>query len=223
MPDAPPPRFYGRRKGRTLRPNTQAALEGCLEALQFNPEEKAFLGPASRELWMEIGFGSGEHLMAQLCASPDVHILGCEAYQNGVAHLVKTLNPKDYSRVRVFPDDVRLCLETIAPNTFSRIFILFPDPWPKKRHAKRRLIQPAFLDQLADVLQPKGQLRFASDDGNYVAWVQEMLAQHPNFEPIQQETASSPETWPTDWPRTRYGNKALAQGKSCTFLVYERC
>ncbi|MGL4426404.1 MAG: tRNA (guanosine(46)-N7)-methyltransferase TrmB [Alphaproteobacteria bacterium] len=273
MPATPcsTPRFYGRRKGRTLRQKAQAAFETGLPSLTFNPAEDFFashhsarllveplLGSRgagahgaqnrnvlevhedlstgathpsahqresdkkSTEAWLEIGFGSGEHLLAQLKEHPAFLFLGCEAYKNGVAAFIKELPLEDHPRVRLFSSDVRTCLPTIPPATFSRTFVLFPDPWPKKRHHKRRLLQPAFLDQLARVLKDQGEVRVASDDLAYVEWIQDVFQQHPDFEKKMIITASSPETWPETWPRTRYGNKALEQGKSCTFMIFKK-
>lgn len=216
------PRFYGRRKGRTLRQKAQAAFEAGLPSLTFDPEENFFTHQHPVEAWLEIGFGSGEHLLAQLKQHPTFLFLGCEAYQNGVAALIKELPLEDHPRVRLFSSDVRTCLPTIPPGTFSRAFVLFPDPWPKKRHHKRRLFQPAFLNQLARVLKDHGEVRVASDDLAYVEWIQEVFHHHPNFEKNVVITASNPETWPESWPLTRYGNKALELGKSCTFMIFEK-
>jgi tRNA (guanine-N7-)-methyltransferase len=216
------PRFYGRRKGRPLRPQAQTAWETGLGSLTFTPEEAFFSPEKVAEAWLEIGFGSGEHLLAQLKLHPTVRFLGCEAYQNGVASLVKELSPEDHARVRLFSNDVRTCLPSIPPATFSRAFVLFPDPWPKKRHHKRRLLQPAFLDQLTRVLKEHAEVRVASDDQAYVDHIQETFRQHPDFQEKIRVTAATPETYPEAWPRTRYGNKALAQGKSCTFMIFEK-
>ncbi|MGL4825243.1 MAG: tRNA (guanosine(46)-N7)-methyltransferase TrmB [Alphaproteobacteria bacterium] len=216
------PRFYGRRKGRTLRQKAQAAFETGLPSLTFDPAEDFFVPHHPTEAWLEIGFGSGEHLLAQLKQHPAFLFLGCEAYQNGVATFIKELPLEDHPRVRLFSSDVRTCLPTIPPATFSRAFVLFPDPWPKKRHHKRRLLQPAFLDQLARVLKDHGEVRVASDDLAYVEWIQDVFQQHPNFEKNRAIIASSSETWPEAWPRTRYGNKALEQGKSCTFMIFKK-
>ena len=214
-------RFYGRRKGRTLRDGVQTALKEALGALVFNPALPLF--PENpNPIWLEIGFGGGEHLLEQLQRHPSTSFLGCEAYQNGVARFVKGLEEKDYARVRIFPDDTRLCLDAIPPHTFSKAFVLFPDPWPKKRHAKRRLIQPAFLDQLSRVLYPAAQLWIASDDDAYIAWIQEKIDQHPGFYLIHQASVTTLENWPKAWPKTRYGVKALEAEKNCTFLIYEK-
>ena len=217
------PRFYGRRKGRRLRPTARKALDQAFECLLFNPEELAFLSPdGPQAVWLEIGFGGGEHFLEQLQRNPDVHLLGCEAYENGVANLAKTLKREDYARVRLFPQDIRLCLPEIPAETFSRIFILFPDPWSKKRHHKRRLLQPAFLKELARTLQPGGQIRISSDDLPYIEWVEALFEGDASFSPLYAYNANTVAFWPKDWPRTRYGNKALQQKKSCFFRIYQK-
>ncbi|MBF0562853.1 MAG: tRNA (guanosine(46)-N7)-methyltransferase TrmB, partial [Alphaproteobacteria bacterium] len=153
---AVPPRSFGRRKGKKLRPGRSALLETLLPRLAIpRPAAGVGLDPWAlfpeplRAIWLEVGFGGGEHLAAQAGAHPDVGLIGCEVFVNGIASLLRHLDVDGLENVRVFPDDARLLLPALPERSLERIFVLFPDPWPKKRHAHRRFIGPATLDLLA--------------------------------------------------------------------------
>ncbi len=174
-----------------------------------------------RPLWLEIGFGAGEHLAAQAAARPDVTILGCETFVNGIAGLLTQVEARGLGNVRIFPDDANLLLPRLAPASVARAFLPFLDPWPKTRHHKRRFVQPATLDQLARVLADDAELRFASDHPGYVAWTLALAQPHPAFA----WTASGPEDWrrrPADAVMTRYEAKALDRGARCYYLSFRR-
>jgi len=172
-------------------------------------------------VWLEIGFGAGEHLAAQAEQHPGTGFIGCEVFENGIARLVGEIAHRDLDNIRIFADDARLLLDRLAPASIGRVFILFPDPWPKSRHHKRRLVAPATLDRLAGVMQPGAELRLATDDPGYLAWMLEHVTAHRDFV----WTARSPADWrerAPDWPATRYEEKAGAAGRIPAFLRFIR-
>lgn len=223
-------RSFGRRKGKKLRPGRSALLETLLPRLAIpRPDPGGVPGemvdPAalfgSRPVWLEVGFGGGEHLAAQAAANPDVGFIGCEVFVNGVASLLRHVDEAGLSNVRIFPDDARFLLKALPDRCLDRVFVLFPDPWPKHRHAGRRFISPATLDLLARLLKDGGELRVASDDVTYIRWVLMHAPNHPAFRWI----ASRPADWrspPADWVPTRYEAKAVREGRPPAYLRFER-
>jgi tRNA (guanine-N7-)-methyltransferase len=172
-------------------------------------------------LWLEIGFGGGEHLAAQALANSNAHLIGCEPYIDGVGTLLAQLHEHKIQNVRVWADDARLLLEKLPDACLDRAFILFPDPWPKTRHHKRRLIQKPLLDALARVLQPGAELRLATDHAAYAEWMLERLTAHESFI----WTATSKKDWenpPADWVHTRYQEWAESEGRPTTYLSFLR-
>jgi tRNA (guanine-N7-)-methyltransferase len=221
-----PIRFYGRRKGKPLKSGRQGLLETLLPALKIPVPETA-LDPRTlfshqpRALWLEIGFGGGEHLAAQAAAHPDIGFIGSEVFLNGVAGLLKHVSENGARNVRVFNDDVRRFLPCLPDASLSRIFLLFPDPWPKTRHAKRRLVSTAMLNELARLLVDGGELRIASDHPVYVRWTLAHATDHPLFH----WPARQPGDWrnrPADGFATRYEEKAVAAGRKPAFLRFIR-
>ena len=168
-----------------------------------------------RDVWLEIGFGAGEHLAAQAAAHPDIGFIGAEPFENGVAALLARVQAEALANVRVFADDARQLMARLPDASVGRLFVLFPDPWPKARHHKRRMVGPATLPEFARILKDGGELRFASDDADYVAWVLEHAAREPAFRLQSRERGS-------DWPDTRYQAKAVAAGRACAFLRFTR-
>jgi len=171
-------------------------------------------------VWLEVGFGGGEHLAAQAAARPDVGLIGCEVFVNGVASLLRHLDSTGVDNVRVFADDARLLFPALPEACLDKLFVLFPDPWPKTRHAERRFIGPGNLDTLARLLADGGELRVASDDAGYIAWAARHLGGHPAF--AGPDDGAHPIRRPADWPPTRYEGKAVDRGKTCTFLSFRR-
>ena len=170
---------------------------------------------------MEIGFGAGEHLAEQAAAHPEVGFIGCEPFVNGVAALLALIERDSIPNIRIFDDDVRLLFDALPDACLGRVFALFGDPWPKKRHAKRRLLGPRVLDALARLMKNGAELRFASDDAGYVSWTLEQVLRHPAFT----WPARRPADWrqpPADWVQTRYEAKALAAGRPCFYLSFRR-
>ena len=237
MPSAPEhtpaddrPKFFGRRKGKTLRPGRKALLEELLPRLHIPaPDLKAggtidpftLFDERPRAVWLEIGFGGGEHLAAQAEAHPDVGFIGAEAFVNGIASFLRHAEDRGLANVRVFDDDVRLLLPALPEGCLDRAFVLFPDPWPKKRHADRRFIGPDNLDALARLLADGAELRVASDDPVYQTWVLRHAPIHPAFE----WRVNGPDDWrarPEDWVPTRYEAKALRQGRTPMYFRFFR-
>ncbi len=224
--------FHGRRQGRPLRQGLKALLRDRLPALSVawpagqEIDTARLFEPPRGEIWLEIGFGGGEHLAwqaaRQAALDSDVGIIGAEFFLNGIATLLRALEDQAAAqRVRIYQGDARDLLEALPPASLDRVFILFPDPWPKKRHHKRRIIQAATLDRLAQVMRPGAELRLASDERTYLDWMMVHLAAHRGFE----WPAASVADWrcrPADWPPTRYERKALAAGRKMGYLRFVR-
>jgi tRNA (guanine-N7-)-methyltransferase len=225
-PDKDPPqrnrrKLYGRRKGPKLSARQKSLRATLLEELAYHPE-KAPLSqfPNSvREIWLEIGFGAGEHLVWQAEQHPEVGIIGAEPYQMGVAKLLTKLDDNPLNTVRIYEGDGRDIIEALPEDSLGRFFLLFPDPWPKTRHHKRRFLQMEALDQLARVLKAGAELRFATDDKSYLAFGLERLMAHPAYDWLA-EGALDWRLRPSDWPPTRYETKAI-KGPA-TFLRFVR-
>jgi tRNA (guanine-N7-)-methyltransferase len=229
--NAKPPRhrelFYGRRRGRPLRAGQRERQATILPRLSIELPESGRLDPASlftasvREVWLEIGFGGGEHLARQAEQNPGIGFIGCEVFENGIVKLLGEINRRRLANIRLYPDDARSLLAVLPPRSIGRVFILFPDPWPKARHHKRRLIAPATLDGLGEIMTDGAELRLATDDPSYLAWMLEHAIAHPAFS----WTARRPSDWrerPADWPATRYEQKAIKAGRVPAFLRFER-
>jgi tRNA (guanine-N7-)-methyltransferase len=212
-------KLYGRRKGPKVSAH-QAALVGTLLPrlrvhLRENADPAEYFSGDVDDVWLEIGFGAGEHLLWQAEHHKNIGIVGAEPYQSGTAKLLSKLyhlkQPRTdglLARIRVHSGDAREILDVLPDASLGRIFLLFPDPWPKKRHHKRRFIQFETLDALARVMKDGAELRFASDDAGYVAWTLEHVIRHSAFF----WAAHRPQDWRVrheDWPSTRYEEKAL--------------
>ncbi|MBK8173854.1 MAG: tRNA (guanosine(46)-N7)-methyltransferase TrmB [Rhodospirillales bacterium] len=220
--------FYGRRLSRPLRPNRRAALLERLPARSIElADDGALIEPATlfprakSEVWLEIGFGAGEHLIKRAQARPDVGFIGCEPYVNGVAALVSRAEAMALGHIRVFADDARLLLDRLRPATIARVFILFPDPWPKKRHHRRRLIQPDIVRHLARILIDGGVLLFATDNMDYARWALNCVTANSDFSWLARRPADWREQ-PQGWETTRYEAKAQARGERCVYLSFLR-
>jgi tRNA (guanine-N7-)-methyltransferase len=226
---SPPRRVYGRRRGRPLRPGRQQLKDTLLPRLALalalaedGPlDPSALFAPLPADIWLEIGFGAGEHLAEQAERHKEIGFIGCEVFENGVARLVGEIARRDLANVRVFADDARLLLDRLPPASIGRVFILFPDPWPKQRHHKRRLVAPATLDRLAVVMRPGAELRLATDDRDYLAWMLAHATAHPEFVWLARRPADWRER-PSDGPATRYEEKARAAGRTPVFLRFAR-
>ncbi len=219
-------RFHGRRLARPLTQRRKELIENLLPRLRIQIPEAgsvdphALFAPTRRQVWLEIGFGGGEHLAWQAERHPDIGFVGCEPFLNGLASLLTAIEERQLVNVRLHPDDARLLLRRLAPKSIDRCFILFPDPWPKARHKKRRIVSTETLDWLGSAMADEAELRLASDDADYVAHMLEVATGHPAFEAVRigEESARRPD----DWPPTRYEEKARAKGAACRFLIFRR-
>ena len=177
-------------------------------ALHEGVDPRTYFGVPIEDVWLEIGFGAGEHLLWHAEQHPSVGMIGAEPYISGIAKLLSKVAQTRMRNIRVHEGDARDVIDALPAASLGRVFILFPDPWPKTRHHKRRFVQSETLDALARVMRPGAELRFASDDPGYFSWTLERLCAHPAFG----WTASRPRDWnsrPADWPQTRYETKAL--------------
>ena len=181
-------RWHGRRRGHALRKGRQTLIEKLLPRLRMPaavgaaPTDLAPLFPKTVEdVWLEVGFGAGEHLLEQARLHPAVGMIGCEPFVNGVAALLAGVERDGLSNVRVFDDDARLLLPRLPDAAIGRVFVLFADPWPKKRHHKRRFLAEENLDALAQVMKDDAELRFASDHMEFVRWTLDKVTRHPAF------------------------------------------
>ncbi len=213
--------LYGRRKGPKLSARQAGLRRTLLGELAYVPggDPLEQFPNSVREVWLEVGFGAGEHLIWQAAQHPQVGMIGAEPYEMGVAKLLAKLEESALNTIRVYEGDGREIIEALPDASLGRFFLLFPDPWPKTRHHKRRFLQTEMLDSLARVLKPGAELRFATDDKSYLPYALERLCAHPAFRWL----AEGPSDWknrPADWPPTRYETKAI-KGPP-TFLRFAR-
>ena len=216
-------KLYGRRKGPKLSAHQAELRRTLLDKLAFDPTKPALaqFPDNVRELWLEVGFGAGEHLFQLAGENPDVGLIGAEPYEMGVAKLLTKLAAHPLNNVRIHEGDGRDIIAALPDASLSRFFLLFPDPWPKTRHHKRRFLQMEMLDELARVLKPGAELRFATDDKSYLPYALERLMAHPAFE----WNARGPQDWkarPENWPPTRYEAKAIKGPPSYLGFVRKR-
>ena len=198
-------RSYGRIKSRPIKPRQAGLLETLLPSIAIDISAPVAV---SGETWLEIGFGGGEHMAAQGGRHPEVTILGAEPFLNGVASAVRHVEEGALKNVRILHGDARELIALLPDNSIARVFVLFPDPWPKSRHHKRRIIQPEVLQDLARVLKPGGGLRFATDVAHYADWALERVLASGLFD----WPAERPDDWrtpPADHVTTRYEEKKL--------------
>jgi len=219
-------RFYGRRKGHQLHGRQAALMEALLPEFRIDPDAahpdlaRLFPGPVD-DIWLEIGFGAGEHLLWQAERNPRTGLIGCEPYINGVAKILGAIDAQNLTNIRLYDDDVHDLFAVMPDRSLARVFILFPDPWPKKRHHKRRIISIDTLDHVARLLKPDGEFRFASDIPEYVDWSLRRILAHGAF----RWQAGGPDDWRRragDWPPTRYETKAVAAGRTPAYLRFQR-
>lgn len=203
-----PVRSFGRLRSRALKPSQAARLSDDLPRLTLpaGPLDPATLGPAHAETWLEIGFGGGEHLAAQARAHPEVLVLGAEPFQNGLASAVR--HAEGLENIRLWPGDGRELMAALPSASLARLFVLFPDPWPKRRHHKRRLIDGGFAAEALRLLRVGGRLRFATDWEDYANQALEVLLARPGFAWAAQ-TADDWRQPPADHVPTRYQAKRL--------------
>jgi tRNA (guanine-N7-)-methyltransferase len=219
--------FFGRRKAKPLRKAQQALYEELLPRLRLDlanpaPADLGELFPhAPQFVRLEIGFGGGEHLAHEAARFPQAGFIGAEAFLNGVARMLQHIDALKLSNVRIHDEDALPLLEWLPQAAIDRIDLLYPDPWPKKRHWKRRFVNPGNLDRFARVLKPGGEFRFASDIDDYVDWTLAHCAAHPAFGEPCMEGRAITEPW-QGWLRTRYEAKAIREGRTPHYLSFRR-
>jgi tRNA (guanine-N7-)-methyltransferase len=219
--------FYGRRHGKTLRDSQKAYLSEDLESLlpagvsrEDNPTremiEPAAIFGDNRAIWLEVGFGGGEHLVHIAALYPQIGIIGCEPFVNGVAMLLGKIRAAGVTNLVVYPGDARDVMDVLPDNSIAKTFLNYPDPWPKSRHHRRRFVTPAYLQSLARVMQPGAEFRVATDIPDYV---RQTLEEVPaaGFELI----AESDRPW-QDWISTRYEQKALREGRPPHYVTFQK-
>jgi tRNA (guanine-N7-)-methyltransferase len=222
-------RSFGRRKGRKLSSRQSSLLATDLDRCRLDLDNewdgedlsRLFATPV-RETWLEIGFGSGEHLIWQAENNPHVGLIGAEPYLNGVVAALSAIEAHGFGgRIRLHADDAMPLLDWLPTASISRAFLLFPDPWPKSRHRARRFLSPLSLGKLARVLRSGSELRFASDIADYAEAAIGSASAHPDFELGHTFTSANRGAMP-DWPMTRYEAKANRAGRSSLFVVMRR-
>ncbi|NGM50155.1 tRNA (guanosine(46)-N7)-methyltransferase TrmB [Caulobacter sp. 602-2] len=204
-----PLRSFGRLKSRPVKPRQQALLDTLLPTIAVPHEafQPLDLMPQAKETWLEIGFGGGEHMAAQAGRRPDVLVIGAEPFVNGVASAVRHVEEQALSNVRIHEGDARDVVGWLPDASIDRLFVMFPDPWHKARHNKRRIIQPEFVADLARVLKPGAAFRFATDWADYAEWTIERVLASPDFRFA--EEGIDRQAIPADHVTTRYEEKKL--------------
>ncbi len=211
-----PMRSFGRIKSRKLKPQQASLFDTLLPQIEATDTRVGAAVVSDRELWLEIGFGGGEHLAAQAARNPDVTFIGCEPFLNGVGSALRHIEDAALKNVLILPGDARPLLEKLPEASLSRIFILFADPWPKARHNKRRFIQTETIAAFARALKPRGTVRFATDWADYADWALERFLASADFNwPAQSQ--SDWNTPPADHITTRYETKGLGDCKPVFF------
>jgi len=227
--DARTPRgaFFGRRKGHKLRAHQADLIDHLLPHLALDiqaappPDLSSLFDPPATALRLEIGFGGGEHLVAEARAHPDTGFIGCEPYVNGMAKILAQIEAHNIRNIRLLAGDAAELLAWLPARALARIDLIHPDPWPKRRHWKRRFVQDATIAAMARVLQPGGDFRFVSDIDDYCAWTLAHLLRAPDFI----WTAERVDDWRLPWDgytMTRYGQKATREGRVAAYLRFRR-
>ena len=209
--------LYGRRQGRALREGKKTLLDELLPTIHLTVNDGALICEAPltgyKEVWLEIGFGNGDHLAALAEKYPDILMIGCEPFINGVGTFLSTIDEKKLSNVRIFTEAAQILLEAVPSEYFSRSFLLFPDPWPKKRHHKRRFVVPSNLSILGRALKPQAELLFATDHADYREWALEVFEKTQDFEIVSQGLEA-----PAQWVKTRFQKKGIKEGRPAYFV-----
>jgi tRNA (guanine-N7-)-methyltransferase len=219
--------FFGRRKGHKLRLHQTDLIENLLPRLALDitrpspPDLAALFDPPADDVRLEIGFGGGEHLIAEARAFPDTGFIGCEPYVNGMAKILTQIEAHNIGNIRLFAGDAAELLAWAPPRALARIDLIHPDPWPKRRHWKRRFVQDATVAAMARALKPEGEFRFVTDIDDYGAWTLRYLSRSADFV----WTAERASDWRLPWAgytMTRYGRKAEREGRRAAYLQFRK-
>jgi tRNA (guanine-N7-)-methyltransferase len=219
--------FFGRRKGHKLRPHQAGLVDQLLPKLAIDiaaPSSQNLAGLFEAKIdgiRLEIGFGGGEHLLAEAREHTGTGFIGCEPYLNGLAKILARLAAEPAANLRLFAGDAAELLDWLPAASLQRIDLIHPDPWPKRRHWKRRFVQQATIAAMARVLKTRGEFRFVSDIDDYAAWTLDLFQRSADFT----WTAERADEWRKPWPgftHTRYGAKAVREGRAATYLIFRR-
>lgn len=219
--------FFGRRKGHKLRNHQADLIAHLLPRLVLDIENTdasdlgALFTTPVNDVRLEIGFGGGEHLIAEALAFPQTGFIGCEPYVNGMAKILAQIEAHNIANIRLFAGDAAELLAWAKPSSFKRIDLIHPDPWPKRRHWKRRFVQDATIGQMSRILDPRGEFRFVSDIDDYCSWTLMHMQRSADFA----WTAERADDWRMPWPHytmTRYGRKADREGRKASYLIFKR-
>ncbi|QND61317.1 tRNA (guanine(46)-N(7))-methyltransferase TrmB [Mesorhizobium huakuii] len=219
--------FFGRRRGKPVRPQQAAALESGLDAYRLDltaeaPSDLRTLFKAEvSTVRLEIGFGGGEHLLHRAIEAPTTGFIGVEPFVNGMAKMMMAVQARPLANLRVHDDDATRLLDWLPPASLDGIDLLYPDPWPKKKHWKRRFVSPVNLERFARVLKPGSKFRFASDIDTYVNWTLLHCRAHGAFAWQAAEAADWHRPY-EGWPGTRYEAKAIREGRRPAYLTFVR-
>lgn len=210
-------KVHGRHSARPLKTQKKELYTSLLPELTYTG-----LNAEQKETFLEIGFGGGEHLAQQAEKKPSSFFIGCEPFVNGVASLLKHINDRGLENIRIFDNDVHLLLESInQPEVFDGVYLLFADPWPKKRHYKRRFVQDDTINRIHSLLKKDACWYIATDHEDYRQWILEKFDQHKHlFTQIRQDIYLRPSS--TDWPITRYEQKAIDENRPCGYMIYKK-
>ncbi len=210
-------RSFGRIKSRSLSQNKQDLFDNLLPKYAFDVSDKNFLNQDN--LCLEIGFGFGDFTFEFAKKNPHINLIACETHINGIVNLLAKLNQESIANIRIFKSDVRILLKDLEDKIFDQINILFPDPWPKSKHYKRRLINADFLNILSKKIKKTGKLIIATDHESYKEWIMNLMISHDNFI----WSANTPKDWeefPDDWTYTKYQKKAQKAGRQSAYLEF---
>jgi tRNA (guanine-N7-)-methyltransferase len=218
---------FGRRRGRKLSSRQETLIRELLPSVSLDLTQPApsrfadLFGGTACDVWLEIGFGGGEHLVWQAERNPGFGFIGCEPFIDGIVKVLSAIEARRLNNIRLYAGDARPVLRWLPDGSIARAFVLFPDPWPKKRHRKRRIVSQATLALLARAMRGDAELRIATDIGDYIRTILLAVRSQSDFRWL----ASSAEDWrvrPADWPATRYEHKAIREGRRCAYLKLAR-
>lgn len=218
--------FFGRRKGKALRSGQVSLFETLLPQIRVTIDAAVdpvtcFARQDFKSYHLEIGFGGGEHLLSLARAHPEIGFIGCEPFVNGMAKMLSAISNEKLDNIRVYDSDALMLLKALKPESFERVYLLYPDPWPKRRQHKRRFVSHETLDLISRALKPDGEFRFASDIDHYVGWTLSRILPRKDLIWQAERADEWRKPW-AEWTRTRYEAKAIREGRVPSYLISRR-